>query len=92
MNQQSRSVLKRSILLINNYRSKDISFEQLVRSLEGSLNALEEILPEEFYKLWYSYWGNLETALALGIETHAQKEITEDLEDLEKAINRQLLK
>ena len=87
MNQHSRAILQRSVSLISSYRKNDISLGQLVVLMEGSLNALEEKMPEEFYKLWYFHWGNLETALALGIESQAQKEITEDLEDLEKVIN-----
>jgi wobble nucleotide-excising tRNase len=90
MKQHSRAILQRSLSVIHSYRRNDISLGQLVSSLEGSLNALEEKMPEEFYSLWYSYWGNLETALALGIESQAQKEISEDLDVLEKTINKQL--
>jgi hypothetical protein len=76
---------------MNDYKRNNISLGQLVNSLEGSINALEEKLPEEFYKIWYSYWGNLEITLALGIEIQAQNDISEDLEELEKIITKQLL-
>ncbi|MDR3577813.1 MAG: hypothetical protein P4L50_28435 [Anaerolineaceae bacterium] len=91
MNQQTRNILQRSLLLINDYRYNKISLQNLVSSLEGSLNALEEQLPEEFYKLWYTYWGNLEIALALGINADTKQKIIGDLEELENTINKQLL-
>ncbi len=90
MKQQTRAILQRSLTLIINYRRNEISLESLVNSLEGSINALEEKMPEEFYKSWYAFWENLETAVALDIESQAKKEIFEDLQDLEKIIYKQL--
>ena len=90
MNTHSRAIIQRTLSLINSYRNRDTGLSYLVRSLEGSLNALEEKMPEEFYNSWFSFWGDLETILALGTEAQAQKDIIDDLEGLEKIINKQL--
>ena len=91
MNQQTRNILQRSLSLINDYIEDRISLSRLVSSLEGSLNALEEKMPDQFYKLWYVYWSNLEIVLSLGIKPETKQKIIGDLIELEKIINNQLL-
>lgn len=90
MNQQSRDILQRSLMLISNYRRDEIIPGQLVSGLEGSINTLEKKMSEEFYSAWYNHWGNLEIVLALGTEAQYRKEIFEDLKELEKIISNQL--
>jgi hypothetical protein len=90
MNQQSREILVRSLSLIKDYRDKKISLSSLVKSLEGSLNAIEENLPKNFYDSWYSNWGDLETVVALGNESEALLSISYDLDKLEQLINSYL--
>ena len=87
---QTRAILQRSVVFIDDYRNGNISLGRLVSALEGSVNALEEQLPQEFYNSWYGHWGNLETALALGIEKTNKKEILEELYELEKNIRQHI--
>lgn len=91
MNFQSRVILQRILVLINDYKNNKINLKRLVDSLEGSLNSIEEKIPDEFTKLWYLHWGNLEIILALGIEIQSKEEILNELEKLEKIIQDYLL-
>ena len=90
MNQQTKSVLLRTLSLIEDYQNSKTGLSQLVGALEGSLNALEEQLPEAFYKEWYDHWGNLDVAVALGVEAKNQEEILEEIRLLEEIIKGQL--
>jgi hypothetical protein len=64
MNEHTRSILDRMLSIISDYRVKKISLRNLVDSLEGSLNAIEEKLPSKFMDSWYEYWGDLEIILS----------------------------
>ena len=90
MNPHSRTILQRSLEFIDNYRNGLISLKKLVNSLEGSLNALEEKLPKEFYESWFSFWGDLETVVALGNELQTHEDVNRDIESLEEIISKVL--
>jgi hypothetical protein len=89
-NEQTRTIMRRLLIFIDEYKNCKISLRQLVSALEGSINALEENLPQEFYCLWYRHWGTLDTALALGVEIKNKKEILEELEELRKLVEKQV--
>jgi hypothetical protein len=46
------------ISLFNSFQKGDINFPQLVRRLEGSLEA-GEFRDENFIKQWYTFWNPL---------------------------------
>ncbi len=66
MNAHTRRVLGRTVRLIADYERGAASLGRLVRDLEGSLDALEEKLPDAFYAGWFGCFGELEIAVALG--------------------------
>ena len=82
-----RSVLENMLNVIEDYRLNKIDLRNLVDSLEGSLSALEEKLPSEFYNDWYEHWGELEIILSLGIENARQEKISRKLIQIESLIN-----
>lgn len=84
MNNHSKRVLRRTITLLEEYRTgKSGNLRGLVDGLEGSLNTLEEELPEDSYLKWYYHWGGLEQVLAAGTEDKRRAEILHDLDALE---------
>jgi hypothetical protein len=87
MNIHSREILNRALIIIKRYRNNEIGLAYLVNSLEGSLTALEEQMPEEFLEKWFSYWGDLEIILSLEEEKQAQNAIYNDLQGLENLIS-----
>lgn len=65
------------LTIIGDYREKKIDLRRLVDSLEGSIDALEDKLPEEFYLEWHKHWNKLEVVLALGQEGEGDYVLTE---------------
>jgi hypothetical protein len=90
MNEHTQRILERMLSLLTGYREGDVIFTHLVRSLEGSLSALEEKLPRTFYDTWYEHWGELETYLAIGIEKERKAEILKEIEALDTLIKQNL--
>jgi hypothetical protein len=82
MNEHTRSIIKKMITLLDDYKEGRCNLRTLVDGLEGGLNAIEEKMPETFQKSWYVHWGGLEQILAMGTEKARQKEILEDIEAL----------
>ncbi len=79
------------ISLINRYRKEEnLNLLSLVNSLEGSLSAVEEKLPQSFYDNWYKCWGGLEMYLAMGLENDRKREILENLARLERLVIDQI--
>jgi hypothetical protein len=92
MKDHSLRVLLRLISIIDRYKNKEISLNELINSLEGSIYSLEEKLPEDFVCKYNQYILNLDTAVGLGIELKAKTEISEDLENLKNIILEQINK
>ncbi len=86
MNDQTIRILSRDLELISDYRQAKLPLRGLVDSLEGSINALEERLPRQFYGDWEKSWGELEIALALDKEELYASKIGEELANLERLI------
>lgn len=62
------------LILLKEYQQGMSTLREVVDSLEGSLNALEERLPDSFYTEWFTHWENLEQIVAMGTE-HNRREI-----------------
>jgi hypothetical protein len=88
VNEHTRRILKQTLTLLGEYRRGTANLRYLVNGLEGSLNALEEELPETFYTQWYIHWGGLEQILAAGTERKRRMEILEEVEALEALLSQ----
>ena len=82
MSEHTKRILERMIALLNEYQQGVVSLRYLVDGLEGSLNTLEEKLPETFYTQWYIHWGGLEQILAAGTREKRHAVVLEDVESL----------
>ena len=91
MNDHSNRILSRMLLLVSKYRLGEINLAYLVDSLDGSLDALEEKLPDEWKDKWSRKMIGLDTYLALGLEAEKRSEILENLVQLDKLIQELLL-
>ena len=87
MQAPTRRKFVRALRLINDYREKQIGLGYLVDSWEGTLDSLEERMPEEFYNVWFEAWGELEVVLALQEEASQQDQIQRGLKGLEKLLS-----
>jgi hypothetical protein len=90
MNQQTISIMTRVLEIIDLYKKNEVGLRYLVDSLEGSINALEEELPKEFYNDWFNSWVPLELFLALGKETINKEKIIIELERLHNLVTKLL--
>ena len=86
MNDHTNRILERAKSFIMDFRHGKINLRNLVEILEGSINGIEERLPESFLAIWDDHWGNLEVHLALDNEQTERTAILDDLKCLEKAI------
>ena len=90
MNEHTRRILRQMLTLLGEYQRGIANLRYLVDGLEGSLNAVEEELPEAFYTQWYIHWGGLEQILAAGTERKHRMEILEEVKMLEALLSQYL--
>ena len=86
MNQQTKSILNRVLQNIEMYKKSEIDLDYLVNLLEGSINALEEKLPQEFYDAWFSSWSDLEICLAQGKQNIYRDELLIEIEKINSLV------
>ena len=86
MNNHSNRIIDYMHILISKYRDGEINLSYLIDSLEGSINALEEKLPFDWNEKWVMNMIELETYLALRLETEGKLEILETLVELDQLI------
>lgn len=86
MNEHSVRILSRIPLFLNKYRAGEITLSGLISVLEGSIDALEEKLPEEWMNKWIELVGNLEICSALGLESERKLSIIDNLRQLDLLI------
>ncbi len=86
MQEHTIRILRKNLNYIADYRQGKLSLNELVSSLEGSINALEEQLPEQFYQNWDKSWSELEIALVLDKEELYSDVIHSELIKLESLI------
>jgi hypothetical protein len=79
MNDHTLRIIRRMIRLIDQYKEGSINLRTLVDGLEGSINALEEKLSEEFYAQWHKYWFELYMIYDLSVAYHKPKLSSKDL-------------
>jgi hypothetical protein len=75
-------------ILISKYRDGEVNLSYLIDSLEGSINALEEKLPFDWKEKWVRNMIELDTYLALRLETEQKSEILETLVELDQLIEK----
>jgi len=78
------------LLLLSKYRLGEIDLSYLFDSFYGSIDALEEKLPDEWKDRWTSKMLDLDTYLALGLEAERKSDILEDLMQLDQLIQELL--
>jgi hypothetical protein len=83
MDVHTRNIIGKMATMLQEFKKRKVNLRALVDGLEGSINALEEKLPDSFYTKWYSHWGSLEQYLATGSEKQFKKEIIMEVEALE---------
>jgi|WetSurMetagenome_2_1015567.scaffolds.fasta_scaffold144175_2 hypothetical protein len=88
MNQQTYAILLQMLFTISDYKNSKINLEQLANTLQGSLDAVDENFPEEFYKKWYEHWITIDTGIALSYNARIQQRqiFFEEVAELEKII------
>jgi hypothetical protein len=86
MNEKTSRILNRILLLLSNYRLGETNLAYLVDSLDGSLGALEEKLPDEWRDRWSRKMIELDTYRALGLEMERKSDILENLKQLTRLI------
>jgi len=90
MNDHSKRILSYVHILTSKYRDEEICFSYLIDSLSGSIDALEEKLPSDWEDKWVTKMAELDTYLALGLETERKLDILEDLMQLDQLIQELL--
>lgn len=65
MKEQTTRILEQALAILVDFENDKVSLGFLVKSLEGSISALEEEPSSSFVEEWYKYWGALEEIHAL---------------------------
>lgn len=88
MKQHTLQIFARMLTFLKDYQQGMRSLRGVVDSLEGSLNALEERLPDSFYTEWYAHWGDLEQIAAMGTEHKHREVVLEKVKALESLLSQ----
>lgn len=86
MNEQTYSIMNRILENIKLFKKNEVGLNNLVTILEGSINALDENLPQEFYTAWMNSWSELEICLALGKQDIYKDDILKEVEKLNNLV------
>jgi hypothetical protein len=91
VNEQTKRILARMRIQLEEYLQRPTDLAGLVDSLEGALDALEERLPDSFYTDWFDHWGNLEQIRASGTQEDRRGEVVEEVSGLVALLNEEIV-